>query len=109
MDIPPQIVSIAADAAPGAIGSGVAAIWFKGPLIIRIAVWAGGAGIAYYGALFTAWWLQIEHAGAVGFIGMNFGLFGIACASKIYDMISSANAKDTVTKLIDAVIKRLGG
>jgi len=105
MEIPPEVVQ----AAPGAIGSGIALRWLEGTWGLKLSTWVGGSAISYYVGPWIAWMMDITHAGAISFIGLAVGLFVMICAGKVYEMIKAANVSEAWTVILEAVKKRIGG
>lgn len=105
MDIHPEVLK----AIPGAVGSAIALRWVEGSLGLKITSWAGGGAISYYGSEFIAWWMDLTHAGAIGFIGLALGLFGMICAGKVYELIREADTKAIFSALLDVFKRKTGG
>lgn len=83
LHIPPE----AKDAAPGLVGALIAIPWTQGPLMMRAAMFLGGASLSYFGSDPLAQIMGMTSGR--GFAGFVLGLFGMNVAAKIYEAIAS--------------------
>jgi hypothetical protein len=87
--------------APGAVGGIVAMLSAGGGVRQMLTAFAGGAGMSYYGAEHAAGWLGVNP----GFAGFLLGLFGMAIAARVFDLIAAVPA----SQIIRAALKRIFG
>lgn len=95
-DIPPELIK----ALPGTIGSIVALRWISGSPLQRIAAVVGGVAASWYAGEHAAAWLDVNP----GLAGFLIGLFGMAVAAKVFELIAQINAP----ALLDRVLRRWG-
>lgn len=95
-EIPPEILK----GVPGTIGALVALRWIAGTPMQRVAAVVGGSGTSYYASDFVS-----------GITGTNFGLvawliglFGMAIAHKVFDLIAAFD----LGSRIDKILKKFG-
>lgn len=74
-------------ALPGMLGAMLALRWVEGTPLQRATSFVGGAIASYYGAPFVARALSVD----TGLAGFVVGLFGMACAAKIFETIAALN------------------
>jgi hypothetical protein len=91
-DIPPEVVK----AVPGALGSLVALRWIVGTPLQRMTAVLGGSSAAYYGTPYMGNVLGTDH----GLTGFLLGLFAMAIAAKIFDMLAALSLSERVDRLL---------
>jgi len=87
----------------GLAGSVVSLRFVKGTIAERMTMAIGGCALSYYASTPVASWIGVRDAD--GLIGFMIGLFGMAIMSKIYEIVTVADASQ-MSKDIWELIKR---
>lgn len=90
----------------GIAGSFVSLRFMSGTLIQRMTLAVGGAAMSYYATTPFAYWVGAQNA--EGLVGFFIGMFGMAIASKAYEIIQLADAKMMAADVWEWVKRKWG-
>jgi hypothetical protein len=92
----------------GFLGSLVSLRFLKGESWLgKATLVCGGAALAYFAAPALGRLLHMDDA--LGLTGFMLGLFGMAVATKLYEVIQGFNAAEVAAVITNWVKKRFGG
>jgi|GEM_PF-4391999 len=104
MQDPDLTVPVLTKIGTGVLGSIVSLRFLAGSLFERMLMVVGGATLSYFGTSFTANYLRMQaYEGLVGFL---IGLFGMAVATKVYELLGALDTK-LIAKGASSRIKKL--
>lgn len=90
----------------GVAGSVVSLRFVKGTILEKLLMSIGGSALSYFGTSPAATWIGM--ANAEGLVGFLIGLFGMAIASKVYEVIQVIDAPGVAKEFTDWITRKRG-
>lgn len=88
----------------GIAGSVVSLRFVQGTWVEKLLMTFGGAFLSYFGTSPAAYYVGLEKS--EGLVGFLIGLFGMAIASKIYELIQNVNAIETAQMVVGKIFNK---